>query len=363
MASRISSRLTRAGGVAAVMTAVLFAAPRAFADPSPADRETARTMMTEGRELRDKGDMKAALQRFKTADSIMHVPTTGLEVAKSQIALGLLLEARDTIAGIRKDPQSPNDPQPFNDARAKAEDLDSQVEGKIPSLTITVGGAADGESPVVSIDGASIPPSVIGLPRKVNPGHHTITAKGQAGEATQEVDVSEGEKKQVQLVLASGEPTPQPNDQSAAPKETTSPDNRSHSPTTLTYVTGGVGAAGLLFGAITGVLSLSDASTVKGECPGKVCTTSKAQSDLSSANMMATLSDVGFIAGIVGAGVAVATLIIGHDSGPAETPSRTPTETGPSNGGQAPDATPAPESRLRVTPWIGFGSAGLSGTF
>jgi hypothetical protein len=353
--------------VAALTAAGFFAGSPAHADPSASDRETARSMMAEGRELRDKGDLKAALQRFKTADSLMHVPTTGLEVAKTQVALGLLLEARDTVAAIRKYPQGPNDPAPFTDARNKADDLDSNAESKIPSITITVGGTAEGETPAVSIDGASVPSSVAGLPRKVDPGHHTISAKGASGEASQEIDVAEGEKKQVQLVLSAGGegPAPNANGGEKPAKEETAPGSRVHSPTVLTYVSGGVGAVGLVAGAITGALSLSDASTVKTECPNKICATQKAQSDLSSANTMATISDIGFIVGIVGAGVAVATLLIGHDAD-SEAPARAPTETGGGNGGESTDAPvtpPAPESRLRVTPWIGLGSAGVFGTF
>src|SRR5580700_3195255 len=143
MASRIPRRITRASCLVAALTAAgLLVGPAARADVSSSDRETARSMMSEGREVRDKGDLKGALQRFKTADSLMHVPTTGLEVAKTQVALGLLLEARDTVAAIRKYPQGPNDPAPFTDARNKADDLDSNAESKIPSITITAGGTA-----------------------------------------------------------------------------------------------------------------------------------------------------------------------------------------------------------------------------
>jgi hypothetical protein len=110
--------------------ALLLAAPAAHAQVSGADRETARSMMQEGRDLRDKGDLKGALQRFKSADDIMHVPTTSLEVARTQVALGQLIEALDTIANIRKTPAGADDPAPFKDARVKADELDAQVEGK-----------------------------------------------------------------------------------------------------------------------------------------------------------------------------------------------------------------------------------------
>ncbi len=366
MASKFSGRVRQSCLVAAIAAALLVA-PSAHADPSSSDRETARSMMGEGRELRDKGDLKAALQRFKTADSLMHVPTTGLEVAKTQVALGLLLEARDTIAAIRKLPQGPNDPAPFTDARNKADDLDTTVEPKIPSVTITVGGTAEGETAAVSIDGASIPASIAGLPRKVNPGHHTVTAKGTSGEASQEIDVAEGDKKQVQLVLstggAGGEGAPAGGGEGEPAKESTSTsETKVHSPTVLTYVSGGVGAAGLVAGTITGILSLSTTSKLKTECPNHVCPAGQPTSDYNSASTMGTISTVGFIVGLVGAGVAVTTLIIGHEA-PSETPARAPSETGGGNGGGEAPAPAAPESRLRVTPWIGLGSAGVFGTF
>ena len=87
----------------------------------------------------------------------MHVPTTSLEVARAQVALGQLIEALDTIAAIRKTPVLADNPAPFKDARNKADELDAQVEGKVPSLSITVTGAAEGETPAISVDGSRCP--------------------------------------------------------------------------------------------------------------------------------------------------------------------------------------------------------------
>src|SRR5260370_39928772 len=89
----------------------------ASADPTAADRETARSLMQEGRELREKGDLQGALKRFQAADGIMHVPTTGLEVARTQATLGLLVGARDTIATIPKAPSQATDPEPMPETR------------------------------------------------------------------------------------------------------------------------------------------------------------------------------------------------------------------------------------------------------
>ena len=142
----------------------------------------------------------------------MHVPTTALAVAKSQAALGLLVEARDTLASsMRRTPDRPTDPQPFKDARAEGDQLDASLAGRVPGLTINVKGSAEGEQPALAIDGLDVPAGTVGLPRAVDPGHHVVVAKTATAEARQEVDVREGEQKQVELMLVStGRPAPAP---------------------------------------------------------------------------------------------------------------------------------------------------------
>jgi hypothetical protein len=353
MASR-RVRLT----LTATAMAVCLAAPGAWAQPSGADRETARSMMQEGRDLRDKGDLKGALQRFKAADDIMHVPTTALEVARVQVTLGLLIEALDTIAAIRKSPVQPDDPAPFKDARAKADDLDTKVEGRVPSLAITVTGAAETDTPAIAVDGVSLPVGASGIPRKVNPGHHVVTARTASAEAKEEVDVVEGEKKDVALALVAGSP----ND-AEGPAEADVKHDTVHSPSAITWTGIAFAGAGIVAGTITGIMTLSKASSVKTECvgDGKFCTSPQGISDLNSGNSLATVADISFAVAAAGAGVAIVSLIIGHKpSGAATTAPPTDPEAAPSEPAAAP---PASESHLHMTPWIGLGSAGVFGTF
>lgn len=343
----------------ATAMAVCLAAPGAWAQPSGADRETARSMMQEGRDLRDKGDLKGALQRFKAADDIMHVPTTALEVARVQVTLGLLIEALDTIAAIRKSPVQPDDPAPFKDARAKADDLDAKVEGRVPSLAITVTGAAETETPAIAVDGVSLPVGAAGVPRKVNPGHHVVTARTGSGEAKEEVDVVEGEKKDVALVIAAGSPS-----DSEGPAEADVKHETVHSPSAITWTGIAFAGAGVVAGTVTGIMTLSKASSVKKDCTGegKTCTSQPGISELSSGNSLATIADISFAVAAAGAGVAIVSLIVGHKSPGAATsaPAATDPEAAPAEPAAAP---PASESHLHVTPWIGLGSAGVFGTF
>jgi hypothetical protein len=357
----MASRRTRLTMTAAAL-AMMVAAPIARAQPTPADRETARSMMQEGRDLRDKGDVKGSLQRFKAADDIMHVPTTGLEVARTQVSLGLLVEARDTVAAIHKMQAQPDDPAPFRDARVKADELDAQIESRIPTLTIAVSGAAEGDTPAVAVDGVSLPAAVAFLPRKIDPGHHVVSAKAASGEAKQELDIAEGDKKEVQLTLAAeASPMPPQEEPTAGVAETSSV---VHTPSALTWGGIVVGGLGVAVGSVTGILELSKASALKNDCPSKQCATGSAASELSTANTLATISTVSFAVAAAGAAVAVVSLIVGHSgSSVAKAPTTDP-EPNPGSPEPGSETPPPPtESRLRVTPFVGPGSAGIFGTF
>src|SRR6185503_5216812 len=89
----------------------------AAADPSESAKETARGLMAEGRELRDKHDLSGALARFQAADALMGVPTTGFEIARTQTDMGLLIEARATLRRVLAITERPDDPEPFKLAR------------------------------------------------------------------------------------------------------------------------------------------------------------------------------------------------------------------------------------------------------
>jgi hypothetical protein len=191
-----------------------------------------------------------------------------------------------------------------------------------------------------------------------------VTARAASGEAKQEVDVAEGEKKQIQLVIAAGGGAPStPGEETSAPppqpQAGSESETKVHSPNALTWTGVVVGGAGIATAAITGLMSISTTSKLKNECPNKVCPPGPGQSDYNSASSLATISTVSFVVGLAGAGVAVASLLIGHSAPTAEAPAQTPTETG----GEPTPPAPAPESRLHVTPWVGFGSAGVFGTF
>jgi hypothetical protein len=327
----------------------------ARSQPNAADREMARTLMDQGYDLKKKGDLREALKRFKAADDVMHVPTTALPLAQVQAELGLLVEARDTLAAsLRRTPEKPNDPQPFKVAREAGEKLDASLVPRVPAVIISLKDLPNGDTPTLDVDGADVPADAVGLPRPVDPGHHVVTVKSKHSQGTAEVDVKEGEQKPVEVALTLiPEPPPDHQPQSAASQpEGPPPPVTSHSPTALTWVGVAVGGAGLATGVATGIMSLSKKSDVQKECTNDVCGPGQPQSDLHAWNTFALVSTIGFAAAGAGAALAVITLVVGHDE-PAGGPAATPPES----------TSPPAESGFVVRPWVGPGSAGLVGTF
>ncbi len=296
---------------AGLAVATVLASARADADPNAADKETARRLMSEGRAHRKQGDLKAALQSFIAADGIMHVPTTGVEVAKVEVDLGQLVEARDVLLSVTRIPEAGNEPRAFAEARATAQTLGAELASRIPSVLVKLTGGAPGVVAKVTMDGVQIPPVALTAPRAVDPGHHVIVATVPGAEPKQaEVDVKEGETKEVGVDLTPPE--------GSTPVAASKPAETGGTPPLrlASYVSFGVGGAGLIVGAVTGILAITNLSSAKGQgCVGNQCPPS-ASSDLNTATTMATLSTVGFIVGGVGVGGGVVAFLLSRRSPP-----------------------------------------------
>jgi hypothetical protein len=273
----------------------------AWAEPTAADRETARQLLDEGDKLAATKDMEGALARYKRAHEIMNVPSTGVEVVKALTALRRLVEARDLALAVGRMPVGPSEGQAFKSARAEAAVLAESLRDQIPTLLI------DPDEPktglLVTIDGNTVPTAALGSPRAIDPGTHelVVTAAGYDTWKTI-VELKDRERKTlaVKLVKVAGvEPgTPAPA-QAQKPNESLVPRRSSKTPV---YIAFGVGGAGLALGTVTGLMSLSKVSSVKSSCVSDVCPSST-RSDRDSASTMAWVSNISFGVGLVAAGV------------------------------------------------------------
>lgn len=310
--------------IATVCAASLALTSVSFAEPSASDKETARALMKDGEAKRAKGDLKGALQSFKGAHAIMNVPTTGLELGRTQNDLGMLVEARDTLLAVTRMPVVAGESENMADARDEAQKLADSIEPRIPSLTVKVEGTKAGVEAKVTIDGVAIQSATVGLPRKHNPGKHEVVVVAGALEKKAVVELNEGDDRTVAVNLGVEEPP------TKAPGEPEKP-TRSTSP--LVYVGFGSAAAFVVAGSITGVLAFSRANAAKERCVDNRCPP-EAHDDVESSRTFGTISTISFA--LAGAGAIVG--VLGLLSKPA------------------PDA-----ARVRV--YVGVASVGVVGSF
>lgn len=349
-------RYAHVSALAFFLVATSFSAAAIAASPSAADKDTARALMSQGNDLRAKGDLKGALQSFQAADAIMHVPSTGIEVAKTEAALGELVEARDTALAVARTTPTPGEPKPFTDARKEAQTLGNALEPRIPALQITVKNAPSGTTPAVDVDGVSIPAAAIGFPHKVNPGHHVIAATAGTAHAQAEVDVAEHETKGVVVELpeSAAPPPVAAVPAPSMPSHASTPSDHPKKKFPVLAVAGfAVGAVGIAVGSVTGLMSISKTSSLKDECPNDQCPAStfdsdQFQSDKSSAATLGTVSTIAFIVGGAGIAVGIVGLVLPRGNASAH-------------------ASTTGSTKPLISPWIspapGGGAAGLSGTF
>jgi len=356
---RMAVRARRGVVAGALMGLVILGtrSSRAQAISAP-DRETARALMHEGDARRDRKDLKGALESYTAADAIMHVTSTGLEVARTLAQLGQLVEAHDHLVEVMRIAPRPNEPSALAEARVAAQAMSDDLDARIPSIRAVVHGAPPGVTVTVSMDGANIPAAALVAYRRVNPGPHVVSARVGTVERHEEVTVREREKRDVTLDLGSAGLSPDSLATSpgpASPEPLAPPSSSAASPQTgpwrpLAFTGLGVGAAGILVGSITGILSISKANAAKsipasqGGCVGDQCGPAT-HSDIDAANVTGNISTVAFIVGGAGLALGVTSFLLGARSSQ------------PSEPGEA--GTP----RATVSPWIGPLGGGLSGSF
>lgn len=281
---------------------------RAYAAPSAAERDTARSLMDEGDRMCANGKLRDALERYRAAHAIMHVPTTGIELARMQAQLGLLVEARATAMEVVNLPRTEADaqaePAVFHEARAAAVTLVRDLEPRVPSLQTTV--TPENHSYQVSVDGMRLPAEASSVPFRTNPGAHVVRVEAR-GFATEQRDVflEEGQALALSLHLTPvvvAEEAPSPKPVLAAPASALRSDDildARASGRTRGIIGLGIGAAALIAGSVTGLIALAQTKQEQERCPDNHCDVSRADA-LDTANIYANVSNVSFAVGALG---------------------------------------------------------------
>jgi PEGA domain len=298
---------------------------------SAEDRESARQFLDRGDEQVEKGDLEGALASYRAAHELMHVPTTGLEVARLLVKLGKLVEARDVALEVVRMPTGPKESRAFKVARTAAETMARELAAQIPSLRIelTPPGAAD--ETTLEIDQRTVPLSALDLGYSLNPGAHRIRISATGYEtASRSITLRPGESQTLRIELVpdatqTAKPIAKPKAPVAkAPPREAAGSLRTSSPVTPEdegsttwpqWLGFSLGGAGLIVGTVTGVLSLDRTRAASEHCTGNKCTP-EARGDLDEAMKMANISNVGF--GVAALGTAIGLTGILLSSGSSE---------------------------------------------
>jgi hypothetical protein len=296
----------------------------ALAQRSAQDIETARTLYQEGTALRDRGDMKGALEKFKAAHALGNTPITGLELCRTYGTLKMPVEARETCLGVGRIPPLAGETVRSQEARNEAARYAEELRPKIAFLRLRVRlqGPPAKREPTVVIDGAQIPVAALGEPRALDPGAHQISAKVGSGVATAlTLETREGETKDVELIVQvppeeeQGAPPPGPG---PAPP----PEKKGGGAGGIVLL--GIGGAGIVLGLVAGGIAMGDKSDLEKTCTNNIC--GKADHDkLDSAYTWAGVSTASFIIGGLFLAGGLAITFASSKSADATKPHVTPT--------------------------------------
>lgn len=332
--------------LAAALASPLLVSGEAHAQRTAADIESARQAYNDGIALRDKGDLKGALEKFRAAHALGNTPITGLELCRTYAVMGQPVEARETCLGVARIPPQAAETGRSQEARAEAARLADDVKPKIAQLELRITNVPPGREPTVTVDGVAIPAVALGSPRAVNPGVHVVVAKvGSGGETKATFEAREGQPQVIELAVQ-----PPPPEDTGGPAKgpggdtgtKPAPPKKSSGVATFGFIVAGSGAA---IGLLAGGVALAKKGSLDDACPNQQC--GREQHDaLDSARTWGNVSTAFFVIGGVGLGIGILGSLSGTSSKTASTPPKS-----------------ASARPVTWTPVLGLGGAGVHGTF
>jgi hypothetical protein len=280
----------RALGQGLAFALVVSISALGHAAPTASDRESARHLFDEGRGYMRSNEPLRAIEAFEKAHEIVHVPTTGLALARAHVAAGHLIEARDIALETSRLPHDSSEPAVLDEARRQARDLEAQLRSRVPMLRVRGKGAT-----TLAVDGKEVGAE----PVPVNPGKHVVSAKNAEGvENRLDVEIAEREVKDVEISFS------RPDRVVKRPVPVLAPPERTSTARVLLFGGLGLAVVGTAVGLTTGALTLSRAGDLDAQCESDICAPS-ARDDLDAAQTLGTISTIGFVAAAVGVGALV----------------------------------------------------------
>lgn len=294
-------------GVVIFLGAVSVHAPAARA-VTETERAAARKMMAEGDEAASHGDLQAAESHYRGAHEVMHVPTTGLALARVLAQQGKLLEANSMALEVANSKPTQDESALMVQARQEAGALSAELLPQIPMLTLeVVPGAANF---TLEVDGRALSSAVSRKPLPLNPGRHVIKLQAP-GFISQihEVLLIKGRRDVLQVGLIPG----QADAVQARPlPSTVAGGSEGADFNAWGWVATVGGGAVLAGGLVAGLVSANNASDIKDICEGTSCFAEQKaaiQDSLDSGRSLAWVANICIPLGLVGMGIGIYSLL------------------------------------------------------
>lgn len=324
----------------------------AFAQRSAQDIASARQLYNDGIELRDKGDMKGALEKFRAAHALGHTPLTGIELCRAHAAVRQPVEAREACLSVGRIAPMPEESARSKEARAEAERIAEAEKPKIGALRIRVSGVPAGQVPTVVVDGVGVPAAALNEPRAVNPGSHTVVANVSGGAETRaSFEMLEGETREIELVVAPPLPppesSPEPSPSHAASPEAPAVVTDRERPNTFAIVSFAIAGVSAVVGGVAGGLALSKEGDLEQECARKICGRDQ-WSELDSARAWGNASTALFVVSGAALGAGIVSVLASGWTKKSPRASR---------------GAVTPSAAIEVVPVFGPGGGGIRASF
>jgi hypothetical protein len=186
----------------------------------------------------------------------------------------------------------------------------SEVEDMMPTIVFEVRDALGREIAAVSVmmDGKPLVDRLNGIAIAVDPGEHEFVFGVEGRNIDRSFVLHERDKARHEVIQLEGGLTPPPPWGTTPPASTARIGARTgeaEGGSPWTFISAGLGVAGLAAGIVGGLAATSKHTTLEGECMGNACPAS-AQGDIDSFHTLKTVSMIGYVVGavgLVGAGV------------------------------------------------------------
>ncbi len=299
---------------------VLFTSSRAAAQAL--DPGAARAQLRDGYALKGQGKCIEAIAHFVESIRLDRQPKTLLNLADCEEKLGKYVAAQTHIVEARDLARTQGAAQ----LKTLADQHLQSIETKMPKLVLRLAKDAPAGT-VVLRDGVELGAVSLGTPLPVDPGAHTVFARGASMERQYEVTLADGATQELEISPAGGKPVAAPAAAKASASATAAPPQEPaaqsahdapaqvdtgtarRGPPILPIVFGGIGVAGGITAAVFGLKAKSKNDDGLAICPEVGCGAAaheQAQPLFEDARSART---VAIVAGAVG-GVALATGVI-----------------------------------------------------